>query len=83
IPTDITLIRYEFDGEPVVCGYARDLRAEKTLQKEREEAETRIRQMLDVAPIGAMVRKFSAALSGSMGGSDCNQTMVKIFGAKS
>ncbi|MGL6197205.1 MAG: response regulator, partial [Thermoguttaceae bacterium] len=82
VPTDITLIRYEFEGKPAVCGYSRDLRAEITLQEERKETETRVRQMLDIAPIGAMVRKFNDALNGFLSDGDCNQTMVKMFGAK-
>ncbi|MGL6195696.1 MAG: PAS domain S-box protein [Thermoguttaceae bacterium] len=80
IPLEMTLIRYELDGRYVVCSYARDLRTEKALQAEREEAETRVRNMLDFAPVGAMMREFDAALNGEMKNGDCNQTIVKMFG---
>ncbi|MGL4594557.1 MAG: PAS domain S-box protein, partial [Thermoguttaceae bacterium] len=80
IPVEMTLIRYELDGQYVVCSYARDLRTEKALKVEREKAEIRVRNMLDFAPVGAMVREFDAALNGEMKNGDCNQTIVKMFG---
>ena len=74
IPAEITLVRMDFRGEPVVVGYTRDLRELKATLAEMRKADERTQIMLDATPLCCNFwdKDFNNI--------DCNQEAANLFG---
>ncbi len=77
IPTEITLVRTMYQGEPVVAGYTRDLREIRASMDKMREADERTQIMLDATPMCASFWDKDCK------NIDCNQEAVNLFGLSS
>ncbi len=73
IPSEITLIRSEYEGKHIVVSHTRDLRAEKETLAQIREADERTKIMLDSTP---MCCNF---WDKDFNNIDCNQEAVNLF----
>ncbi len=76
IPSEVTLIRTEHRGIPIVIGYTKDLRELKATQARMREAEERTQIMLDTTPLCANF------WNSDFQNLDCNLAAVKLFDLK-
>ncbi|MCL2623841.1 MAG: PAS domain-containing protein, partial [Planctomycetaceae bacterium] len=76
IPCEVTLVRIKQNDSYLAVGYARDLRELKKIQAETDEANTRIRLMLDSLPLICILRDDHFNVI------DCNQETLKVLGIK-
>ena len=74
IPTEVTLVRVKHKEGYIVIGYARDLREIVKMTEEADEANERIKLMLDCSPLICVLRDENLNVI------DCNQEALKIFG---
>lgn len=77
IPSEITLIRTEHNGESVLAGYMRDLRDSLASQNKLREADERVRIMLDATPLCCSLVDRNGRIL------DCNQEAANLFGLSS
>ena len=75
IPSEVTLVRVNYGDSSIVLGYVRDLREYKRAMAETDEANERIRLMLDSNPMICILRDSNGNII------DCNQAALDIFGA--
>ena len=73
IPCEVVLIRMQYKDEFYVLGYAWDLRKMKTALAEANEANERMKLMLDVNPMMCIMRDDQDNII------DCNQETLKIL----
>lgn len=73
IPAEIQLVRAEFNGQPIVLSYTRDLRELRAAQKARNEADERNQIMLDALPICCNYWDRNCV------NIDCNNAAVRLF----
>ncbi len=74
IPTEVTLIRRNYQGEDIVLGYTQDLRELKASQEKAREAEARSNVILETMPLSVTFWTKDFMLFG------CNAEAVKLFG---
>ncbi len=74
VPAEVTLIRSEYRGEPIVIGYTQDLRELKASQKIAHEAEARVQAMFEATPLCIKFWDDSQNII------DCNEESVRLFG---
>ncbi len=74
IPTEVTLIRQNYQGEDIVLGYTQDLRELKASQQRAEEAEERSNVILNTMPLSVNFWNKDYKLFA------CNNEAVKLFG---
>ncbi|MCL1854962.1 MAG: PAS domain-containing protein [Clostridia bacterium] len=75
IPSEVTLVRVKHGDGNIVLGYVHDLREYKRATAETNEANERIRLMLDSNPMICILRDEENNIL------DCNQAALRIFGA--
>ena len=75
IPCEVTLIRMYYKDDYYVMGFARDLREVKAAQEEADEANERVKLMLDSNPMMCIMRDEQGKVI------DCNQEALNILGA--
>jgi len=73
LPVEVTCVRTERNGKPVVVAYNHDLRPIKAAIKRERETEKRIRFLLDAAPMSC---SFLNAEYQAIG---CNQAAIELF----
>ena len=73
IPAEITLVRAVYDNEPIIAGYARDLRDSLAATARLREAEERMRIMLDATPLSCNL------WDRDLNNIDCNQAAIDLF----
>ncbi|MCL2191968.1 MAG: ATP-binding protein [Treponema sp.] len=73
LPVEVTCVRTERDGKPVIVAYNHDLRPIKAAIRREREVEERVRFLLDAAPMSCYLldAKYQA-----MG---CNQAAIELF----
>lgn len=76
LPAEITLVRVQLGGKPIVTGYARDLREEKKMLAALREADERVRIMLDTTPLCCSLWDENLNVL------ECNFEAVKMFDLK-
>jgi len=74
VPTEITLVKIKFRTNFVVAGYIRDLREYKKMMAETDEANERIKFMLDSTPLMCVLRDDQGNII------DCNQAALRMLG---
>jgi len=74
LPCEITLVRIEYEGEYHIAAYQRDLREQIAMTAEADEANERIKLMLDSNPLVCVLRDDQGDII------DCNQEALKLFG---
>ena len=76
VPAHVDLVPVTYDGEPLLAVYARDLREEKAMRAEVEEAQERIRVMFESAPFGCTMsdKDFTDI--------DCNSAILRMHELK-
>ncbi len=74
VPAEVTLVPLVYNEKPHLAVYARDLRQEKAMRVEIEEANARVRAMFDNAPLGCTMTDpdFQAI--------DCNNQILRMHG---
>ncbi len=77
IPAEITLIRTDYHGEPIVVGYTKDLRELKKSQELIKAAESRTQVMFDATPLSIKFWDDNQNLL------DCNEESIRLFGFSS
>ena len=82
IPAEVTLVRMKRGGQSIVAGYTvlgylRDLREYKKLMAETEEANERIKLLLDANPLMCILRDDEGVTV------DCNQEVLNILNVSS
>jgi PAS domain S-box-containing protein len=75
LPAETVLRRIPWKGGYRITAYSRDLRESIAAQKEKDEAEERMRRMLDTSPLICMMWDADLNLL------DCNQEALRVFGA--
>jgi len=73
LPVEVTCVRTEHNGLPVIVAYNHDLRPVKMAIEKEREAEERIRFLLDAAPMSC---SFLNAEYQAVG---CNQAAIELF----
>ncbi len=73
VPTEVTLVRVQRAGKNIIAVYARDLREEKKISAQLQEAGERMRIMLDATPLCCTL------LNNSFRAIDCNLEALKLF----
>jgi len=73
LPVEVTCVRTERNGRPVIVAYNHDLRPIKAAIKREREAEERIRFLLDASPMSC---SFLDADYQAVG---CNQAAIELF----
>ncbi len=74
IPCEVTLIRVELDGVPLVSGNVHDLRELKAAAEKLREADERTQIMLDATPLCCCLIDKKLRII------DCNEEAVNLFG---
>jgi signal transduction histidine kinase/ABC-type amino acid transport substrate-binding protein/FixJ family two-component response regulator len=77
LPCEVTLIRLPYGDDYVVAGYTRDLREQKRMQAQIEEAYEHTGVLLNATPIGANLWNEANEIF------DCNEASVRLFQMKS
>jgi len=73
MPVEVTCVRTERDGKPVIVAYNHDLRPVKAAIKREREAEEGIRFLLDAAPMSCYLLDAEHQAIG------CNQAAIELF----
>ncbi len=76
IPVESKLLRTNVHGKDIIINYMRDLRETKAHIKKIQEAETRIRTIIDSSPLCVNLFDPNGALI------ECNEAGAKLFGFK-
>ena len=76
LPTEVTMLRTEWEGSPAVVYHIRDLREEQALRLAEAEAQEYMRVLFEEAPIGCHLRDAQGIPR------DCNATMYTLIGAR-
>ncbi|MDR3333484.1 MAG: PAS domain-containing protein, partial [Treponema sp.] len=76
LPTEVILVRVEWDGIFCIAAYIRDLRGLYEKEKETREAEKRVLSMLDATPLACSLWDENGNMI------DCNQYALDILGVK-
>ncbi len=73
VPTEITLVRLEYMGQPIVAGFTRDLRGIREAEAKMREADDRAQIMLNATPICCTLwdSDFNVV--------DCNREALTLF----
>ena len=73
LPVEVTCVRIERDGKPVIVAYKHDLRPLKAVVKRELEENERIRLLLDAAPMSCYL------LDADYQAIACNQAAIELF----
>jgi PAS domain S-box-containing protein len=76
LPTETILRRISWKGGYRLAAYSRDLREFIAAQNEKNEAEERMRQMLDTSPL------ICTMWDANLNFIDCNQEALRVFGVR-
>jgi PAS domain S-box-containing protein len=76
IPCEVTLVRVPRGNSYGICGYLRDMREQKAMLAQINEANERIKMMLDATPLGCQIWDENFDII------DCNTAVVNMFGLK-
>ncbi|MCL2744937.1 MAG: response regulator [Planctomycetaceae bacterium] len=74
VPAEITLVRVQRGDGYIVVGYARDLREEKKILAEKQEADERAAIMLDMTPMACALFDMNGNVI------DCNKESIRMAG---
>ncbi len=74
IPTDVTFIQSEQDGQPIVVAYVLDLSEHQRNSDKLRQAEEYTKILLDASPLGTLIWNKDFELM------DCNKGLAKMFG---
>ncbi|MDR3172449.1 MAG: PAS domain S-box protein [Treponema sp.] len=74
LPAETILRRIRWKGDYLLAAYSRDLREFIAAQNEKNEAEERMRRMLDTSPL------ICTMWDGNLNLIDCNQETLRVFG---
>ena len=73
LPVEVTCVRIERDGKPLIVAYNHDLRPLKAVVKRELEENERIRLLLDAAPMSCYLLDANYQAIG------CNQAAIELF----
>ncbi|MEG0503824.1 MAG: diguanylate cyclase [Raoultibacter sp.] len=73
LPTEITLVRLNYQNESVVAGYTRDLRPQLAAEQAERTASERIKMLLDASPL------FVSLWNKDFENIECNQEALNLF----
>jgi len=77
IPFDVTAVRMNYNTEPIVVTYSRDMRDLKKAMAKMEAANERIRLMFEASPLGI------GFFDENFNNIDCNEQCLNMFGLSS
>jgi|GEM_PF-2413003 len=77
MPTELTIIRVQWQGQTMICTFTRDLRAEIAERQGYKALEERLRAMVDASPNICFILNRKGRIV------DCNRLALDVFGVKS